>query len=80
MTELRRRVSLLEEETKGEKAISRHMLRKVTENEHMLLDMKKEMVDMRREMGEMRNEVAMLRADLPSIIAASIAPFFRNDR
>lgn len=80
MTDLSRRVSLLEEETKGEKSISRHMLRKITENEHMFLDMKKEMVDLRRELGEVRNEIVLLRADLPGIIAASIAPFFKNDR
>ena len=50
---LMRRITLLEEDTRGEKLVARHTLRKVTANENILLDVKKEVT-------ELRNELALL--------------------
>ncbi len=69
---LNRRVTLLEDDAKGEKLVSRHILRKVTENEIMLLDLKKEV-------SELRNDVLTLRADLPSIIAGTVSAILREE-
>lgn len=69
---LNRRVTLLEEEAKGEKLVSRHILRKITENEALLLEVKKEVSDL-------RNELVTLRADLPQIIASSISAILREE-
>jgi hypothetical protein len=69
---LNRRVTLLEDGAKGEKLVSRHILRKVTENEIMLLDLKKEV-------SELRTDVLTLRADLPSIIASTVSAILREE-
>jgi hypothetical protein len=69
---LNRRVTLLEDDAKGEKLVSRHILRKVTENETALLDLKKEVT-------ELRNDVLTLRADLPSIIASTVSAILREE-
>ena len=69
---LNRRVTLLEDDAKGEKLVSRHILRKVTESEIALLDLKKEV-------SELRNEVLTLRADLPGIIASTVSAILREE-
>ena len=69
---LNRRVTLLEDDAKGEKLVSRHILRKVTENETALLDLKKEV-------SELRNEILTLRADLPGIIASTVSAILREE-
>ena len=46
-------MTLIEEDAAGEKTVSRHILRKVTENEKSLI--------------ELHNEVALLRTDLPAL-------------
>ncbi len=85
IAELRQRVSLLEEDAKGEKTVSRHILRKVSDNERAVLDVRGDLSDLRqdvhelrKEVGDIRDELTLLRADLPGIIAASIAPFFKK--
>ena len=71
--ELTRRVSLLEGEVDGEKRVSRHILRKVSENESTLLDLK-------REVSELRNDITLLRADLPGIIASVVGALLREQK
>jgi hypothetical protein len=71
IADLKRRITLLEEDTKGERLVARHTLRKVTENENILLDVKKEVT-------ELRNDVALLRADMPGIIANVIGALLRD--
>ncbi len=63
---------MLEAGAKGEKLVSRHILRKVTKNETALLDLKKEV-------SELRNDVLTLRADLPSIIASTASAILREE-
>ena len=71
IADLRRRITLLEEDAKSEKLVTRHILRKVTENETILLDVKKQVT-------ELRNDVALLRADMPGIIASAIGALLRD--
>jgi hypothetical protein len=73
LANMNRRVALIEEDAKGEKNVSRHILRKVTDNEGALLDLK-------REVGELRSEIALLRADLPGIIANVVGALLREER
>ncbi len=71
IADLKRRIGLLEEEAKGEKLVARHILRKTTENENILLDVKKEVT-------ALRNDLALLRADMPGIIANVIGAILRD--
>ena len=71
IADLKRRITLLEEDTKSEKLVTRHILRKVTENENILLDVKKEVT-------ELRNDLALLRADMPGIIANVVGALLRD--
>jgi len=76
---LNRRVTLLEEDAKGEKAVSRHILRKVTDNENAILEVKTELGDLRKEMSALRSEVVALRSDLPGIIATCVTAILREE-
>ncbi len=71
IADLKRRITLLEEDAKSEKLVTRHILRKVTENENILLDVKKEVT-------ELRNDLALLRADMPGIIANVVGALLRG--
>jgi hypothetical protein len=71
IADLKRRLALIEEEAKGEKLVARHILRKVTENETILLDVKKEVT-------ALRNDLALLRADIPGIIANVMGAILRD--
>ena len=71
IADLKRRITLLEEDAKAEKMVTRHILRKVTENENILLDVKKEVT-------ELRNDLALLRADMPGIIANVVGALLRD--
>ncbi len=71
IADLKRRITLLEEDAKGEKLVTRHILRKLTENETVLLDVKKEVT-------ELRNDLALLRADMPGIIANVFGALLRD--
>lgn len=71
IADLKRRITLLEEEAKGEKLVARHILRKVTENENILLDVK-------REVTELRNDLALWRADMPGIVANVVGALLRD--
>jgi chromosome segregation ATPase len=72
-SELRRRISLAEQEIEGEKRVSRHILRKVTENENSL-------AGLRKEVSALRDEVILLRADLPAIISNVVGALLREER
>jgi hypothetical protein len=79
-SDLRRRISLAEQEIEGEKRVSRHILRKATENEAILFDIKKEVIDLKKEVNEVRNEITLLRADLPAIISNVVGALLREER
>jgi len=80
LSELSRRVAIIEQEIEGEKRVTRHILRKVTENEASLLDVRAELGHMRKDLSELRNEVALLRADLPGIISAVVGALLRENK
>ncbi len=71
--EIRRRVTLTEKEIEGEKTVSRHILRKVTENETALTELNKKTTNI-------ENTLTVLRADLPGIIADVVGALLREER
>lgn len=77
---LKRRLSELEGEVRGEKDVSRHILRKVGENENLLLEM-------RRELSRLGDNVALLRAEftgfqekLPGIVSDAMREVMSTQR
>ena len=68
-----------DEDAKGEKLVSRHILRKVTENEALLLGVRNEVGELKKEVSELCNDVLTLRADLPSIIASTVSAILREE-
>ncbi len=76
---LNRRVALLEDDAKGEKLVTRHILRKVTENEALLLDVRNEVGEVKKELSSLRNDLLTLRADLPGIIASTVSAILREE-
>ena len=83
IAELRRRVSLIEQDVEGERGVSRHILRKVTESETALLDLRADMAGLRKELTErvssLENQIVTLRADLPRIIAEAVSAVVREE-
>jgi hypothetical protein len=78
-------VSLLKQDVDGERGVSRHILRKVNDNEALILDVRADVGELRKELGELRKEVSAmhsalitLQADLPGMIA-SVAEILRED-
>jgi hypothetical protein len=71
LAELARRVSLVENEVEGEKRVSRHILRKATENETLLLDVK-------ASVSRLEDELTLLRADLPGLISTAVGALLRE--
>jgi|SRR5215469_7596795 len=87
---LNRRVAVLEEDVKGEKEVSRHILRKVTDNENLLLETRKELrgeiAEVRGEIGELAKKVSALhdefvlsRASVADTIAKTVAAVMREE-
>ena len=70
---------MLEAGAKGEKLVSRHILRKVTENEALPLGVRNEVGELKKEVSELRNDVLTLRADLPGIIAGTVSAILREE-
>jgi uncharacterized protein YoxC len=78
--EIRRRVTLLEEDAKGEKTVSRHILRKVNQMHDDLLGLRDEVIGVKKDVSSLREELVLLRADLPSIIANVVGALLREER
>ncbi len=72
-------VTLFEDDAKGEKLVSRHILRKVTENEALLLDVRNEVGELKKELSGLRADLITLRADLPGIIASTVSAILREE-
>ncbi len=83
IAELRRRVSLIEQDVEGERGVSRHILRKVTEAETAMLDLRADMAGLRKDLTErvtsLENQIVTLRADLPRIIAEAVSAVVREE-
>ena len=64
-----------------ERRVARHILRKVTESETALLDLRADMAGMRKDLTEhvagLENKIVTLRADLPRIIAEAVSAAVR---
>ena len=80
LADLRRRVALVEKDVEGERTVSRHILRKVTEIESALLDLRADMAGMRKDLNSVENQLVTLRADLPRIIAEAVGAVMREQK
>jgi hypothetical protein len=89
LAELSRRVTLLEEDAKGEKRVSRHILRKLNDVESLVLDVRRQMIseigDVRREMGDirkeisgLRDEIALMRGEITETITTAFSAIMRE--
>jgi hypothetical protein len=72
IAELRRRVSLIEQDVDGERNVSRVMLRKLNEIDDRLTSVAKAA-------DRVEQSVALLRADMPRIIAEVVAAVMREE-
>jgi hypothetical protein len=83
IAELRRRLAVLEQDVEGERGVSRHILRKVTESEMALLNLRADIAGLRKELTEhvaaVENQLVTLRADLPRIIAEAVSAVVREE-
>jgi hypothetical protein len=89
LAELSRRVTLLEEDAKGEKRVSRHILRKLNDVEILVLDVKREMADLkrdsaremadiRRDISGLRDEIALMRGEITETITTAFGAIMRE--
>ncbi len=78
--EIRRRVTLVEKEAEGEKTVSRHIFRKVTELQSDVSQVQKDILDIKKDISALRDEVVLLRGDLPGIIASVVGALLREER
>ena len=72
IAELRRRVSLIEQDVDGERNVSRVMLRKLNEMDDRL-------TSIAMAADRVEQSVALLRADMPRIIAEVVAAVMREE-
>ena len=85
-TELRRRVALLEDDAKGEKTVSRHTLRKVSDVENAILDLTKAVAHLAGNIAETNKSVSRLeefvivsQAEMPRKFAEIAALVMREE-
>ena len=82
ITKLNQRVALIEQDVEGERGVSRHILRKLTETEAAMLGHRGETAEMRKSLSErltaVENQLVTLRADLPRIIADAVGAVLRG--
>jgi hypothetical protein len=65
IAELRRRVSLLEQDNEGERTVSRTMLRKLNSMEDTLVDLTKAVADLTKSVGRLESFVMTSQAEMP---------------
>jgi uncharacterized protein YoxC len=73
IAELRRRLALLEKDVDGERAVSRHMLRKMN-------DIDDKLTSVAKAVDRVEETVALLRADLPRIVADVVGAVMREEQ
>jgi enhancing lycopene biosynthesis protein 2 len=80
---LNRRVAVLEEDVKGEKEVSRHILRKVTENENLLLETRRELrgeiAELAKKVSALHDELVLSRADVAETVGKIVAAVMREE-
>jgi hypothetical protein len=80
---LNRCVAVLEEDVKGEKEISRHILRKVTENENLLLETRRELrgeiAELVKKVSGLHDELVLSRADVAETVGKIVAAVMREE-
>ncbi len=86
ISDLRRRLSLLEQDFEGERAVSRHMLRKLGDVENAILDLTKAVADLSKTVAEIQRGQSRLedflmvsQAEMPRKFAEIAATVMRDE-
>ena len=86
ISDLRRRVSLLEQDAEGERTVSRHMLRKIGDVENAILDLTKAVADLSKMVAETQRGQSRLedflmvsQAEMPRKFAEIAAAVMRDE-
>ena len=69
---INRRLKLIENDIEGERSVSRHILRKVSENENALLELTKTV-------NRIEERLVLFQAELPRQLAAAVAEVLREE-
>jgi hypothetical protein len=80
---LNRRVTVLEEDARGEKDVLRHILRKVNDNENLLLEtrgeLRGEIAELAKKVNALHDELVLSRANVADTIAKTVAAVMREE-
>jgi hypothetical protein len=86
IAELRRRLSVLEQDAEGERTVSRHMLRKLGDVENAILDLTKAVADLAGKVAEVSKGASRLesftltsQAEMPRKFAEIAAAVMREE-
>ena len=79
LAELRRRVALLEDDAKGEKTVSRHTLRKVSDVENAILELTKAVAELSKGFSRLEEFVIVSLAEMPRKFAEIAALVMREE-
>ena len=86
IAELRRRISVLEQDAEGERTVSRHTLRKVNDVEGAVLDLTKavanltkNVADLAKTVGRVEDHIVVSQAELPRKLAEMVAAVVREE-
>jgi hypothetical protein len=79
IAELRRRLSLLEQDAEGERTVSRHTLRKVGDVENAILDLTKAIAELTRGLSRLEDFVMTSQAEMPRKFAEVAAVVMREE-
>jgi hypothetical protein len=79
ITELRRRLSLIEKDVEGERTVSRHMLRKIGDVENAVLDLTKAVAELQKTLSRLEDFVMVSQAEMPRKFAEIAATVMREE-
>ena len=79
IAELRRRLSLLEQDAEGERTVSRYTLRKVGDVENAILDLTKAIAELTRGLSRLEDFVMTSQAEMPRKFAEVAAVVMREE-
>ena len=79
IAELRRRLSVLEQDAEGERTVSRHTLRKLGDVENAVLDLTKAVAELSKGLSRLEDFVMVSQAEMPRKFAEIAATVMREE-
>ena len=79
ITELRRRLAILEKDAEGERTVSRHTLRKIGDVENAVLDLTKAVAELTKGLSRLESFVMTSQAEMPRKFAEIAALVMREE-